>query len=138
MTKKTKEAIFLGNRIRQAREESGIGSQSDLAKACGWKKDDGTPAQSRLSNYENGLREAGFGDIRDVAKATGLDIGFFYGFDSHLESREELRSNLAQLEEPGLATAIEKMWPQLSTDIKRRVSILALPFVVEQLESRSK
>lgn len=79
--KKTDAAIKIGQRIAQARKDSGIGSQAALAEACNWLNDVGLPSQGRVSNYESGSREAGFAEIKIIAAATSKDVSFFYSDD---------------------------------------------------------
>ncbi|WP_184411238.1 helix-turn-helix domain-containing protein [Xanthomonas translucens] len=50
----------LGSRIRAARIAAGY-SQGELSELCGW----GAP--SRLSNYEQGVREPALADLRLIA-----------------------------------------------------------------------
>ena len=79
--KKTDAAIKIGERITQARKSSGVGSQTALAAACNWFNNEGQPSQGRVSNYENGSREAGLAEIKIIAEATSKDVSFFYSDD---------------------------------------------------------
>ncbi|MBL4781760.1 MAG: helix-turn-helix transcriptional regulator [Porticoccaceae bacterium] len=92
--KKTDAAIKIGQRIAQARKDSGIGSQAALAAACNWLNDVGLPSQGRVSNYESGSREAGFSEIQIIAAATSKDVSFFYSDD--LSSLPNLGTFLAE------------------------------------------
>jgi len=59
----------VGQKIREARDNAGL-KQPELAAKLGW-------GQSRISNYERNVREPGLDDLRDIAKALNVDIGFF-------------------------------------------------------------
>lgn len=55
----------LGSRIARHRKAAGI-SQLELAKRCGWA------SQSRIGNYEKGLREPSLDDITLIAEKLGI------------------------------------------------------------------
>lgn len=59
----------IGVAIRQSREAMGW-NQEELATRCQWYKKDGSPAQTRISNYETGLREPAMSDLQVIAHAT--------------------------------------------------------------------
>lgn len=60
----------LGYKIRSARELLGM-SQMALALACGWQ------SQSRIGNYEMGLREPSFNDLNKIALALHQPVAYF-------------------------------------------------------------
>lgn len=57
-----------GQRIRDARRKRGL-SQEQLAELCGWS------GQSRVGNYERGIREPSTGDWALLAQALGTSPG---------------------------------------------------------------
>lgn len=65
--------------IRRAREAANI-KQGELAEMVGW-------SQSRISNYENGIREPGQDDLLRIAKALNLSLGEMLGLT---ETGEEI------------------------------------------------
>lgn len=90
---------LLGKRIAAARDELDW-KQPALARACGWFNADGTPAQTRVSNYETGTREPGIGEVAEIARATGKPLLYFYDFDNDLftpASRRKLALSFADL-----------------------------------------
>lgn len=58
----------IGQRIAYFREQKGMG-QGQLSAACGWGD-----SNSRISNYEKGVREPKLGDIKILAKALGVSF----------------------------------------------------------------
>lgn len=85
--------ILLGKRITAARERLKM-TQPELAAACKWFRDDGNPAQTRVSNYERGVREPGVEEVMLIAKATGKKLLYFYDFQDELQDTEA-RANRA-------------------------------------------
>lgn len=63
----------IGYAIRQSRELMGW-NQDQLATRCRWYKADGSPAQTRISNYETGLREPSMSDLQIIAHATNQGV----------------------------------------------------------------
>lgn len=57
----------LGQRIRQHRKARGL-SQQALAEACGWE------SQSRIGNYERGIREPNLADMERIAQELGISV----------------------------------------------------------------
>ena len=57
----------LGQKIKAAREAKGL-SQPQLSRMCGWD------SQSRISNYERGIREPNLDDLRKMARCLGTTV----------------------------------------------------------------
>jgi phage repressor protein C with HTH and peptisase S24 domain/DNA-binding XRE family transcriptional regulator len=64
----------IGMNIATARKKAGL-TQPELAALCGWS------SQSRVSNYERGLREPKIDDVRKIAKAINVDIHDLISYD---------------------------------------------------------
>jgi len=64
-------------------------TQPELARACGWLSEDGSPAQGRVSNYERGIREPTIQDVWEIGKATGKNITYFYDVEGPEETPSE-------------------------------------------------
>jgi putative transcriptional regulator len=65
------------NKIRELREQAGI-TQRELALACGWGA-----KQSRISNYELGLRSPTINEGREIVAGLivhGVDCSFDHVF----------------------------------------------------------
>ncbi|WAH56572.1 helix-turn-helix domain-containing protein [Pseudomonas silvicola] len=60
------------NQVRTARERAGV-TQAALRKALGWN-------QSRLANYESGLRNPGLSEARQIVAALN-QLGVLCGLD---------------------------------------------------------
>lgn len=58
----------LAQRIKYFRKAKGL-SQQSLATACGWE------SQSRIGNYESGIREPNLADIEKMATALNISLG---------------------------------------------------------------
>lgn len=58
--------------IKKRRLELGL-TQEQLAHACGW------PGQSRVANYEKGLREPTINDIQTLAKVLQIEVSALFG-----------------------------------------------------------
>lgn len=58
----------LAQRIKQFRKAKGL-SQQALSYACGWE------SQSRIGNYERGIREPNLADLEKMAAALGITLG---------------------------------------------------------------
>ncbi|WP_110969271.1 XRE family transcriptional regulator [Pseudomonas huaxiensis] len=58
----------LAQRIKHFRKSKGL-SQQSLANACGWE------SQSRVGNYERGIREPNLADIEKMARALNISLG---------------------------------------------------------------
>lgn len=58
----------LAQRIKHFRKAKGL-SQQSLAHACGWE------SQSRIGNYERGIREPNLADIEKMASALKITLG---------------------------------------------------------------
>lgn len=72
--------MTLAERIRTMRIAAGFHSQGALAEACGWILDsNGSPASSRVSNYEQGTREPSLAHLRDIAAACAAS-GYSYAW----------------------------------------------------------
>ena len=75
----------LGQRIKEARKDAGL-NQTELASLCGWEteNDEGElePSQSRVSNYEQGRREASLEDMIKLGAALGKPLVYFYDIES--------------------------------------------------------
>lgn len=99
-------AVRLGARIARARREAHL-SQIQLATACDWLADDGTPSQSRVSNYERGRREPALEDVLTLASVLNKPLVYFYDLDNVLE--------LPDTPNPG-PEAIRKLAEQLTQD----------------------
>lgn len=67
--------MAVGDQIRFYRKQRGW-TQSELASRCGYFNEEGEPAQSRISNYENKIR-TNYDEIelRNIAKALGIEVG---------------------------------------------------------------
>ncbi|MDX1588656.1 MAG: helix-turn-helix domain-containing protein [Oleiphilaceae bacterium] len=61
----------IGRRIRHARRRAGL-TQPELAGLCGWS------GQSRISNYERGIREPRSSDIRHLARALNVSQAWLW------------------------------------------------------------
>lgn len=57
----------LGSRIQRLRKQKRL-SQKKLAQACGWE------SQSRIGNYESGLRMPSIPDLQLIAPALGVSL----------------------------------------------------------------
>jgi len=71
-TMKKERYKFIGNKIKQAREESGM-SQKDLAEIVGY----GSP--TAISLIESGEREVAADMLDKIAQALHHDVNFFLG-----------------------------------------------------------
>ncbi|MGO0694450.1 XRE family transcriptional regulator [Pseudomonas guariconensis] len=58
----------LSQRIKHFRKAKGLNQQA-LANACGWE------SQSRIGNYERGIREPNLADLEKIATALGITLG---------------------------------------------------------------
>lgn len=73
MTEKRRKNIY-GQRLRQARESSGL-SQKSLGVAAGL---DEAGAGTTISRYENGIHQAKVGLQERLAQALQLPLAYFY------------------------------------------------------------
>lgn len=64
----------IGRRIRHARRRAGL-TQPELAGLCGWA------GQSRVSNYERGIREPRSSDIKHLARALNVSQAWLWTGD---------------------------------------------------------
>jgi len=78
-------------RLARLREGAGL-SQRALAKACGWQNEAGEGSQSRIGNYELGLREPTLSEIAALAAQLNVS-GAYLAFG--LESGQALDDQLA-------------------------------------------
>lgn len=74
----------IGQQIAKYREKQKI-SRVELAKKCGWSEN-ASKGASRISNYEYGMREPSYEDIKIIAKALNINPGILVWGDSFLEN----------------------------------------------------
>jgi len=79
-------AMRLGDKIKTAREFLGM-SQLALAMKCGWV------SQSRVGNYETGLREPNFCDIKKLARALERPVIYFLDSEDDVAGDTKTRKN---------------------------------------------
>jgi putative transcriptional regulator len=88
------------NRVRTIRQHAGI-TQAELRRALGWN-------QSRVANYESGLRRPGLSDARQIVAALNL-LGARCSLDDVFPPASKLeqsdRNALAASRPPAQSTA---------------------------------
>ena len=73
---------WLGQRISEYRNSAGL-TQPQLAKKCGWLLKDGSPAQTRVSNYEKGRRTPTPDELIILENALELHRGALFGVEQY-------------------------------------------------------
>ena len=133
--------MTLGRKIAKARKSAGL-TQPDLAKACGWLLDDGSPAQARVSNYETGTRVPGMDELHQIAEATGAEIGFFYAKGDPAAGAQE-RANLVREARAHFRAGVPieeklKIIEEFSEDMSREDAMRVIALLAEKsLKKRS-
>ncbi len=91
------------NHVRTIRQHAGI-TQAELRRALGWN-------QSRVANYESGLRRPGLSDARQIVAALNL-LGARCSLDDVFPPARKLkqsdRNALAASRPPAQSTASER------------------------------
>lgn len=107
----------VGRRIKAARQAKGL-TQLQLGELCGW----GDEAQSRVSHYERGTRDASIGDLRLMANHLDRPVSWFLEgehFDKLDEVEFEVLSRLRQMSDRQRQAVIEVIKTMLPPDSKK-------------------
>lgn len=80
----------IGDRIRFVRKREGL-TQEALASLCGWE------GNSRIGNYEKGLREPNAADMQLIAKATNSNAAWLWTGEGQAETGTKVPSQLRHI-----------------------------------------
>lgn len=98
----------IGEKIKKYRQQARL-TQAALGEKCGWTQQ----PQSRISNYEQGIREPNFNDLQLIASALGITL------PDLIADSEESPETREQEMPPDLNNLINRSSPRSQVELRR-------------------